>query len=183
MDCRVRTSLSIPSTLVTIGLLIARLKTPRRKKDRNVFIKTKKQAKFDVKSLKVEYVRSGFIEKVDSLYREIENNSIGVKDFMKHVEILENAARATIPNVIKSVEARIWDNDEELKKLLEARDPINRNLYKNEFQFLTSQIKKRFDYLCNMHSKEQADDINEACEARNLEKLFRLEKRQHQTQN
>ena len=32
-------------------------------------------------------------------------------------------------------------------------------------------------YLRNIYYKEQADGINEACEARNLEKLFRLEKK------
>ena len=79
MDCMVRTSHTFKAS--DHRLLVVRIKTPRRKKDINVFIKKKKEAKFDVKSLKVEYVRSSFIKKVDSLCTEIENDSVGIDEF------------------------------------------------------------------------------------------------------
>ena len=175
MDCRVRTSYTFNSS--DHRLLLSRLKTPRRKKDRKFFVKKKKSARFDVNSLKLEYIQSNFVEKVDFLCGKIEDKSVDTKAFVKFVNILEDAAKQTLPNIVKSVEARIWDSDIELKNLLERRDSIDRHQMKREFQELSSKIRKRFDQLRNEFYKEQADNINEASEARNLEKTFRLAKK------
>ena len=162
-DCRVRSSYTFNTS--DHRLLIARLKTPRRKRDRKHFVKKPKKGRFDVKSLKVEYIQSNFVEKVNSLCEQIEDRSIGIKHFEKCVNILEDAARQTLPNVVKSVEARIWDTYVELKVLLETKDTIDRNQHKAEFQDISNKIRKRFNYLRNKLYQEQADSIHEACKA------------------
>ena len=65
-DCRVRTSYTFNKS--DHRLLLCRMKTPRRKRDRNRFIKNqKKKERFDIGSLKDEYVKSNFFNKVDQL--------------------------------------------------------------------------------------------------------------------
>ena len=77
---------------------------------------------------------------------------------------------------MKSVEAKIWDNDEELNRLLKLRDQTDRISNKDQHKILTKKIRTRFDQLRNLFYKAEADKIHETHEARNLEKLFRLAK-------
>ena len=113
-DCRVRTSYTFNKS--DHRLLLCRMKTPRRKRDQNRFIKNqKKKERFDIGSLKDEYVKSNFVNKVDQLCNLIYTPHITVKKCGILTKILEDAAKQTLPNAIKTVECRIWDNDEILK--------------------------------------------------------------------
>ena len=59
--------------------------------------------KYDVNGLNnEEYIRSDFVSKVDKLCEAVECEAVGVKDCEKLVQILEEAATATLPEVIKS---------------------------------------------------------------------------------
>ena len=171
-DCRVRNSYTFNNS--DHRLLVCRMKTPRRKVDRKRFVKKTKQSRFDVNSLKDQYVRSGFVNKVDELCSQINSKYIKSKDFKKLVETLEVAAKHCLPNAVKSAEACLWDNDRELNDLLALRDHIDRNQNKIYFHEITNKIRKRFDYIRNIFYAEQAESVNEAHEARNLEKKFRL---------
>lgn len=174
VDCRVRTSFTFNNS--DHRLLICRMRTPRRKADFNRFVKKKSTSKFDLNSLKDEYIRTNFITKVNDLCTLIENPNVTVKDCAKLTNILESAAEQSLPNVVKSAEAYMWDNDPELSALHKKRDQLDRNQHKTEFKQLSKQIKKRFDQLRTIYYQNMASQISEAQEARNLEKMFRLSK-------
>ena len=82
----------------------------------------------------------------------------------------------TIPCIkkVNSTEAKIWDEDPELSILGNLRDMTYRHTQAAEFKTITKKIRKRIDQLRNLHYKNQADKLDDAYEARNLEKLFRL---------
>ena len=175
VDCRVRMSYTFNKS--DHRLLICRMKTPRRKRDRNRFIKkTKKKKMFDIGSLKDEYVRSNFANKVDELCLSIENPNVDVSTCSVLTSVLEDAAKHTLPNAIKTIESRIWDNDAELQSLCTARDKLDRNKNKKPHKELTNKIQQRFDKLRNDFYQGEADKISDAYEARNLEKVYRLSK-------
>ena len=174
-DCRVRRSYTFNNS--DHRLLICRMRTPRRKKDRHKFVKkTPKTKMFDVSALKEEYIRSNFVSKVDELCTAINSNKVGVEECEKLVNILEEAAKQTLPNAVKTIQAKVWDSDEELNRLHNLRDQVDRNTNKQFHGQLTKQIRKRFDQLRNIFYQTEADKLDEAYEARNLEKLFRLGK-------
>jgi exonuclease III len=106
-DCRVRTSFSFNNS--DHRLLICRMRTPHRKIDRPRFIKKKKAYKYNCNALKDQYIHSNFVSKLDDLCSHIENPNIGVKDCTKLINIIEKAAKETIPDATKSVESYIWD--------------------------------------------------------------------------
>ena len=143
------------------------MKTPRRKRDRNRFIKNqKKKERFDIGSLKDEYVKSNFVNKVDQLLCNIiDTPHITVKKCGILTKVLEDAAKQTLPNAIKTVECRIWDNDEILKSLCSKRDSLDRNVNKIEHKEYTNQIQKRFDQLRNNFYQGEANKISDAYEA------------------
>ena len=153
------------------------MRTPRRKVDRPKFIKKKKAFKYNCNALKDQYIRSNFVSKLDELCSCIENPNFGVKDCTKLINIIENAAKETIPNTIKSVESYIWDQDEILKTLNKSRDKLDRRQNPLEFKCVSKKISKRFNQLRSKYYKNLADSITEAGEARNLEKMFRLSKK------
>ena len=49
--------------------------------------------------------------------------------------LLERAAEQSLPNIVKTVEAHMWDKDNVLMELLKRRDTINRTQNKTEFLF------------------------------------------------
>ncbi len=153
------------------------MKTPRRKRDRNRFIKkTKKKQMFDLGTLKDDYIRSNFANKVDELCLSIENPNVDVSTCSVLTSVLEDAAKHTLPNTIKTIESRIWDNDTELRSLCNARDKLDRNKNKKAHKEVTNKIQQRFDKLRNDFYQGEADKISDAYEARNLEKVYRLSK-------
>ena len=129
----------------------------------------------------MEYIQSNFIGKVDSLCEKLETKSVGTKDFVKLVNILEDAARHTIPNVVKSVEARIWDTDEELKNLLESRDAINRNQMKNVFRDLTVKSESALIICATSFIKNKLTVYTRHARLETLRKHFVLQRRLHLT--
>ena len=177
LDCRVRTSFTFNNS--DHRLLVCRMRTPRRKRDRTKFVKKKSSSpKFNLGALKEEYVRSGFVSKVDQLCVNINAQDIGVNDCVRLTTILEDAAKHSIPKAIKSIETGIWDSDETLKRLCKERDSIDRNTKPLLHKSHSKMIQRRFDQLRNVYYQNEANLIHEAAEARNLEKLFRLSKRQ-----
>ena len=172
-DCRVRRSFVFNNS--DHRLLLCQFKTPRRKCDRIKFVKKQSKAKkYDVGSLKDEYVKSNFIDKVDELCAMINDDNTQVFDCIKLVNILEDAATTTLHDKVASKQSKIWDEDPELSILRNLRDRTDRLSQANEFKNITKQIQKRADQLRNLHYKRQADQLDDAYEARNLEKLFRL---------
>ena len=146
--------------------------------DRIKFVKKKPKAnKYDISGLKDQYVKSNCVNKVDRLCDMIDCNSVGVTDCAKLVNILEEAASSTLPNVVKSNEAKLWDDDPEFVRLRNLRDSTDRNTRPSEFKSISKEIRKRFDQLRNLYYKGEAEKLDEVYEARNLEKLFRLRKR------
>ena len=132
VDCRVRRSYVFNSS--DHRLLVCKFETPRRRVDRKRFVKKKPKAKkYAINGLKEEYTRSNFVDKVDELCNLVECDSVGVKECEKLVNILEEAAKSTLPNIIKSKEAKIWDNDDELVQSRKIRDSIDRNTNPKEF--------------------------------------------------
>jgi len=175
VDCRVRTSYVFNNS--DHRLLLCQFKTPRRKMDRIKFVKEQAKSNvYDISGLKDEYVKSNFIAKVDQLCNMIDSNEVGVNDCTKLVNILEAAASSTLPNAVRSKEVKLWDDDPELTQLRNLRDTTDRNTKPAEFKAITKKIRKRFDQLRNLHYKGEAEKLDEAYEARNLEKLFRLSK-------
>ena len=87
---------------------------------------------------------------------------------------MEEAATNTLPKKVYSKEANLWDEDPELSLLRNLRDMTDRQTQADEFKNITKKIRKRFDQLRNIHYEGQAEKLNDAYEARNLEKLFRL---------
>ena len=156
VDCRLSTSFTFNNSDHRIRICC--MQTPRRKVDRNHFVKPKPKSnsqKFDMGSLKDEYVRSNFTLKVDTLCHSINAINVGVKECEQLVNILEKAAKHTLPNAVKSIESRIWDNDEELKRLLNIRDQIDRTSQKEKHKSLTKHICTRFDQLRITYSISQ----------------------------
>ena len=174
-DCRVRRSYAFNNS--DHRILVCKLKTPRRKIDRKRFVKKKaKTRKYDISGLKEEYIRSDFVKNVDELCKEIECTTTGVRHCEKLKNILEEAAVKTLPSIIKSAEGKLWENDEELVKLRQSRDKVDRYTRPEEFKIASKSLRKRFDQLRNQHYKCEASKLEEAHEARNLEKLYRLSK-------
>ena len=176
IDCRVRTSFVFNNS--DHRLLVCRFKTPRRRIDRKRFVKKKQKTKrYDISGLKDEYIKSNFVNKVDQLCNMIESKSIGIKDCEKLVNILEKAAESTLQNIVKTVEAKLRDNDSELTRLNTLRDLTDRNTHPSEFTSISKQIRRRFNQIRNLYYSGEAEKLDEAYEARNLEKLFRLSKK------
>ena len=92
------------------------------------------------------------------------------------VNILESAAEQILPNIVKTAEAYMWDDDPELSALLAEKDQLDRNQHKLKFKNLSKQIRTRFDQLRTLYYQNMASQISEAHEAQNLEKMFRLSK-------
>ena len=174
VDCRVRTSYSFNNT--DHRLLICRMRTPRRKCDFNRFVKKKSKAKFDINCLKDEYIRTNFVTKVNDLCIMIDDPNVKVTDCKKLISILESAAEQCLPNVVKTAEAYMWDNDTVLNDLNMKRDKLDRNQHKQAYKDLSKHIRKRFDELRTLYYQNMANQISEANEARNIEKMFRLSK-------
>ena len=100
IDCRVRTSYTFNKS--DHRLLICRMKTPRRRRDRNRFVKKQqKKERFDIGALKDEYVRRNFAMKVDQLCDYTNTPHISVKKCDTLTQIREDAAKKTLPNTIK----------------------------------------------------------------------------------
>ena len=91
------------------------------------------------------------MDKVDELCNLVECDSVGVKECEKLVNILEEAAKSTLPNIIKSTEAKIWDNDDELVQSRNIRDSIDRNTNPKEFKNITKKIRNSpVEFLFNL---------------------------------
>ena len=174
-DCRVRTSFSFNNS--DHRLLICRMRTPRRKVDRPRFVKKKKSYKYNTNALKDQYIRSNFVSKLDELCAAIETTSFSVKDCAQLVNTIEEAAKQTIPNALKSVESYIWDQDQILLDLNKSRDRLDRQQKPTKYKELSKRIGKRFNQLRSEYYKGLANSISEAQEAKNLEKMFRLSKK------
>ena len=84
------------------------MRTPWRKVYFNRIVKKKSRPRFDVNSLKDEYIRTNFVKKVDELWQLIENPNVTAKDCAKLVNILEFAAEQSLPNIVKTAEAYMW---------------------------------------------------------------------------
>ena len=174
-DCRVRSSYTFNTS--DHRLIVCRMQTPRRKIDRVKFVRKNPSTKrFNIANLKDQYVASNFVSEVDRLCAAIENKNISVDNCSKLCHILEEAATNTLPDIIKTVEARLWDTDEELTRLNQLRDKTNRQQNKQEHQRLTKLIKNRFNYIRHNYYQNEASEINSVNEARNFEKLFCLAK-------
>ena len=89
--------------------------------------------------MKEEYTRSNFVDKFDELCNLVECDSVGVNECEKLVNILEEAAKEHTPNIIKSTEAKIWDNDDELVQSRKIRDSIDRNTNPKELKNITKK--------------------------------------------
>ena len=116
------------------------------------------------------------MNKVDELCQAIECSIVGVKDCENLVQILEEAAKSTLPEVIKSAEAKLWDHDDTLISLRNHRDSVDRHTQPELFKSINKKIRNRFDQIRNKYYQGQAEKLTEAYEARNLEKLYRLSK-------
>ena len=149
VDCRVRTSFTCKNS--DHRLPISRIKTPNSKSDFKRFVRKKPKSKFDLNSLKDEYIRTNFINKVNELCASIEDPNVTVKDCAKFTNILESAAGQTLSNVVKTAEAYMWDNDQILSDLHNKGHQLDRNQHKPEFKQLSNQIKKRFDKFRNIY--------------------------------
>ena len=121
-----------------------------RKVDFNRFIKKKPSYKFNTNALKDEYIHSNYIAKVDDRCSAIEDPKVGVKDCAKITSITKNAAKQRVPNVLKSVEAYMWDNDDTLSQMNYQHHNLDRNMFPRKHKMLSKNIKKHFTKMINL---------------------------------
>ena len=85
-----------------------------------------------------------------------------MNDCTKLVNFLEEAASSTLPNAVRSKEAKLWDDDPELTQLRNLRNATDRNTKPAEFKAITKKLRKRFNQSRNLHYNGEAEKLDEA---------------------
>ena len=91
------------------------------------------------------------------------------------ISSLNHVADEVIPRMTKLRTKEIWKDDQQFNLLLDQRSNTT-NI--EERISLTRRIKKRVRYLRNQQLKDEADDIDERSEKRDIEGLYRSFKNQ-----
>ena len=149
------------------------LNTPTSKKARKHSKKQKNAAytgKPDIRSLEREDIRKCFITSVSNELNNLANENDNRDVFL--VKCLESAAQSTLPKMkIKTPAKEIWKDDEILNELLDKRKEISKHAA--EYKCFTKDIKKRVQQLRNQKVDEEAKQINQFSNQKNVQELFR----------
>ena len=169
-DVRVRTSFFSSDH----RLLVARMATPHRRCDFPQFVKKKsaKRRNFEPLRSKSDPARQKFVTKVDELAQQIMNDNSSVEDCTKLVELLNSAAEKTLPVQSSNSVRRIWEEDSTLIELKKKKLEVDRVKNRTDFNTLTRKIRRQYDVLRNRFYAEQAKELNELVEKREIEKLY-----------
>ena len=156
-------------------ILITTLETPMSRKARRTPNRKKKKTKgLDIKGLNDEIIKNCFkddiITQLQNTAHRIQQESSEISDNV--VKTLRIAAENNFPN-IKPLNSckEIWKEDPELDQLLSERNTLSRQ--SDRYRVLTKAVKRRITHLRNLKIKQEADEINENWNRRQIEELYR----------
>ena len=154
-------------------ILITYLQTPMTRRARWRKKEKRKQRRPDENSLQNSETRKNFINVVSKhLQNNFERLESPTEISTKIVKTLEISAQSTLPTKTSNKQVKeIWKDDNELNKLLDQRQSIDKS--DAEYKNLTKKIKTRVNSLRNDKLQQEAEEINEHANRRQVEELYR----------
>ena len=154
-------------------LVLTELTTPMTKKARYKK-KVRREKPINIKALRNLDIQNQFTTSTKGFFKPCHKNSLN--DISKNlISSLNHVADEVIPRMTKLRTKEIWKDDQQFNLLLDQRSNTT-NI--EERISLTRRIKKRVRYLRNQQLKDEADDIDERSEKRDIEGLYRSFKNQ-----
>ena len=162
-------------------ILITNLSTPTCKRARWKNKLSINKSKVDALSLKDITTKNLFVEEVKKDITNSKkqggnsnlNSSEIISDFI--IKTLRTVGEATLPTKnLKKGTNEIWKNDTEFNDLLQSRK--NHKMGTDEHKQLTKKLKKRIKFLRNKKLSDEANEINEHANRRDIENLYKCMK-------
>ena len=173
-DCSTNSSLDFDTDhrILITALDTPKSKAARKQCKRNTFVK-----KLDTDKLTEKEPKKMFIDAVENQLQEFrqqldsaDSSSESKSDLI--TVALKNAASSVLPEKSKKIyTGEIWKDDEFLNNLLKQRAAFSRGT--NEYKSFTNKIKKRVRDLRNIKYRQEANQINEYANRKQVEKLYR----------
>ena len=150
-------------------ILITKLVTPgnRRSRWRK---KVKRPRKLDTASINEAPTRKNFKHNIQQNLHKINGNTTCEKS-KQIVSLLSEAASQTLKTANPKICVEIWKEDLQLNALLKERQSYN--FQSDRYKEATKKIKKRVKFLRNEKLRNEANEINEHANRREVEQLYR----------
>ena len=178
-DCIVRPDIDLDSDH---RLLITYLNTPKTRKARKVIGKKLYKRPVDIKALRSIDVRNLFKTSIVNHQRTMSKNEPrSPAEVSENIKVTLNyAAENSLPNMMhRGLIKEVWKDDGEFNRLLAKRRDLPQKC--DEYKLLTRNIRKRINHLRNATLSQEADEINENANRRQVEELYRNMKKTNTT--
>ena len=169
-DCIVNPDIDLDSDH---RILITSLCTPMTRRARKKVKRNMAAKSLDPKALKDNDIKNSFL---NSIKNQLMSNKTGQQSSteasVKITNMLKRAAENTLPPLTSQDRSKeIWKNDNEFNELLATRKDIPKQ--SAEYKNITKAVKKRINHLRNTKLSQEAEEINENENRRQVEELYR----------